>query len=1008
MLALKIPMNINQILFFLLFLFYGINSYAQQHNFTNYSVMEGLAQSQVSALLEDGKGYLWVGTRGGGLCKFDGNNFTTYTTQDGLSSNYIAAIFEDKGGTLWISTANGINQLKNDTFSIFNQLRKEVVVHDFEQDDTGKIWIVDEHLNYLESIDDAPVSKGRKNSFQVLYKNRKGQIWTGGKTGLFQVIDKGLVEIKRNNGDSFKDIRAMAETADGIMWVATYNEGMLLIDDKRVIRILGKKDGLISTKIQTVTTDRSDNVWLGTTDKGVIVWQPKIRKFTTINTRQGLPNNNVQSILEDSWGNIWLGTSGGGLSKYGGQQFEHFTKTEGVKGNYIQAIELDKAERLWVATADNGVQVFQDDTFINFSENTTLKNTTCKAIFTDRLGHVWFGTADNGVTVFLDSLFLSFTAENGLAGNQVTEITEDTLGNIWVASANNGISRIAWNDTIPSQSIFTNFTTQEGLPSNQINDSYVDQQNRVWVATNGGGIALIEKDTVIKTFTRKEGLAGNIIRSFSADDLGFLWYGTASFGIGNIDLNGASFAIKNDYKGLISNNIKLLQSDENNLWIGSEKGLEYLTLDGARNMVSKEYFGQREGFRGIETSLNTVVKDGQSNLWFGTVNGLTKYNKTIQKGVVYPPKIHLQSAKLFDQNLQETPYGNQSKVWTNIKLPHDQNELSFIVEGLHLSYPNALKYQWKLEGVDADWSKPNSNNGYQRTFLPGNYTLKVRATTDQKEGYSPILSFPFEIVPPFWQTWYFKLITFLVGLFLIGFFIKWRIGLVKRKAQQIQDRLKQDKKLLELEQKALQLQMNPHFIFNALNSIQGVITPTDIKTARLQLAKFSKLMRATLENARTTTITLEEEINTLTNYLSLEQFSRGNIFDYEITVVDNIDHEAVYLPSMILQPFVENAIIHGVAHLEKRGKIKVLFARKGKRLNCVVEDNGIGRTKAKELKSQITEGHNSAALDITRERLNLLRSGKAAKNSLQIIDLMDEKGNALGTRVEVIIPIEED
>jgi len=1003
-------MKTHQILTFLFYLSLGINSYAQQHSFTTYSVTEGLAQSHVQAILEDHKGYLWVGTQGGGLCKFDGKKFITYTTQDGLSSNYIAAIFEDEVGTLWISTTNGVNQLKNDSFSIFAERRKERVIHDFEQDDTGGIWLVDGHLNYVKNINDAPVSKGKKSDFRMLYKSKNGQIWAGGKKGLFQIINDRLVEIKRKNGTSFKDIRAMGETADGVLWIAAYNEGILLADDQKIIRILGKKDGLISTKIQTVTTDKNGNIWLGTTDKGAIVWQPKTRTFNALGIRQGLPNNNVQSILEDGWGNIWLGTAGGGLSKYGGQQFEHFTKINGLNGNYIQALEVDIKDQLWVATANNGVQLFKDGQFVTFNENSTLGSTICTTIFEDNLGHLWFGTMDNGVTVFLDSLFLNFTSENGLVGNQITDITQDSIGNIWVASASDGLSQIDWNDASPSQSVFHNFRVDNGLPNNQINALHVDAQNRIWVATNGGGIALIDQGEILKIFTQQEGLLENIIRSLSEDDLGFLWYGTANDGIGNINLNNASFSINNDYKQLVSNNIKLLKNDENNdLWIGSERGLNHLKLDAARNVISTAYFGQREGFKGIETSLNTVVQDKDYNLWFGTVNGLTKYNQAIQQEKIYPPKIHWQSIQLFGQDLQAITDEATILKDAPLKLSHAQNELGFMVESVHLAYPDDLQYQWQLEGIDKDWSKPTLNNRYQRTFLPGKYTLKVRAITNKQiNTASTALTFPIEITPPIWQTFYFKLGATLMSLLLLSLFVKWRINLVQRKAERIQNKLEQDKKLLELEQKALQLQMNPHFIFNALNSIQGVITPTDIKTARLQLAKFSKLMRATLENARTETITLEEEINTLSNYLSLEQFSRGNTFDYEITVADNIDEEAVYLPSMILQPFVENAIIHGVAHLDKRGKIAVTFIRKGKRLNCAIEDNGIGRAKAKMVKSQISEGHKSAALDITRERLNLLRSGKAAKNSLEIIDLMDEAGNALGTRVEVIIPVEED
>jgi len=572
------------------------------------------------------------------------------------------------------------------------------------------------------------------------------------------------------------------------------------------------------------------------------------------------------------------------------------------------------------------------------------------------------------------------------------------------------VTKVAWNEANPSQSVLTTFTTQNGLPTNRINGLHIDQKNRVWLATDGGGIVVIAEDKVQTILTRNEGLTENVVRSFAEDNLGYLWYGTASFGVGNIRLYEGDFLINNNYQGLVSNNIKLLTFDEvNNLWIGSEKGLNVLKLDAARNVLSKEYYGQLDGFRGIETNKNAVLKDAENNLWFGTVNGLTKFNTSVQKGKDYPPKIYLKSAKLLDQDIEATPDADSLQNWTNLKLAHDENDLSFTVEATHLSYPQDLQYEWQIRGEKKGWSTASLNNKtYQRIFLPGQYELMVRAKTARGNNYSDILTFPFEIAKPLWQTLWFQLSALLASLLLIGLFVKWRINLVKKRAKRIQDRLVLDKKLLELEQKALQLQMNPHFIFNALNSIQGSITPDNIKIARLQLAKFSKLMRATLENAREDSILLEEEIATLTNYLSLEQFSQGNTFDYEILVAESLDPEAISLPSMILQPFVENAIIHGVAHLENRGKILVHFSRKGKRLSCIIEDNGIGRAKAKELKSQIDQSHKSVALAITKERLDLLRTGKAVKNSLQIIDLKDAEGKACGTRVELIIPIEED
>jgi len=1007
--------NVGVIVLPLLSLFFCKIGLAQQHNFSNYSVTEGLAQSQVSTILEDQKGYLWLGTRGGGLCQFDGANFTTFTTQNGLSSNYINTIFEDAKGVLWVATTNGLNQLiDGKVVNLDTVFTKKIIVNDLLEDENGIIWLAaNEGLFYMDNqqlkpfVEHAVIPENQP--ILTLFEDANQTLWVGAKKGLYKIKNQQVSEIRLSNGAAINDVRGLTATKDGVLWIAAYNQGVLLADEERVLRKLDASTGLTSTKIQTIAIDNRENIWLGSTDKGVSIWQANNRNFINLTSRQGLPNNNVQSIVDDSWGNIWLGTSGGGLSKYSGQQFEHFTTSEGLKGNYIQAIENDSKGRIWVATSGNGVQMYDAGKFSNFGANSDLFNTTCKAIFEDNLGHTWFGTVDKGLTVFLDSLFLTFTEDNGLSGNFITAIDQDTLGQIWAISENSGVTKIAWNEANPSQSVLTKFTTQNGLPTNRINDLHIDQQNRIWLATDGGGIVLIEEEKVQTILTKNEGLAENVVRSLREDSLGYLWYGTASFGVGNIRLYEGDFLVNNNYKGLISNNIKLLEVDaSNNLWIGSEKGVNVLKLDAARNVLSKEYYGQLDGFRGVETNKNTVLKDAENNLWFGTVNGLTKFNATVQKGKDYPPKIYLKSAKLLDQDIEETPYVDKLENWTNLKLTHDENDLSFTVEAMHLSYPQNLQYEWQIKGGKKGWSTASFNNTYQRIFLPGQYELMVRAKTARGNNYSETLTFPFEIATPFWQNLWFRLGALLTGLLLIGLFVKWRINLVKKRAKRIQDRLVLDKKLLELEQKALQLQMNPHFIFNALNSIQGSITPDNIKVARLQLAKFSKLMRATLENAREDAIPLEEEITTLTNYLSLEQFSQGNTFDYELIVDESLDPEAISLPSMILQPFVENAIIHGVAHLENRGKILVHFSRKGKRLSCVIEDNGIGRAKAKELKSQIDQSHKSVALEITKERLDLLRTGKAVKNSLQIIDLKDAAGKACGTRVELIIPIEEE
>jgi LytS/YehU family sensor histidine kinase len=235
---------------------------------------------------------------------------------------------------------------------------------------------------------------------------------------------------------------------------------------------------------------------------------------------------------------------------------------------------------------------------------------------------------------------------------------------------------------------------------------------------------------------------------------------------------------------------------------------------------------------------------------------------------------------------------------------------------------------------------------------------------------------------------------------------RWRVNSIKRKSQEAQNKIQLEKEVMELEQKALRLQMSPHFIFNALNSIQSQIGTDNEQTARYYLAKFSRLMRQILDNSRNATISLEEEINTLENYLLIEKFCNGDRFDYKITLSDSLEKDYIKIPPMLLQPFIENSIKHGMKHIQgKRGRIEVRFEEKNGLLECSVTDNGIGRKKAEEINKNSKETyHRSTALLVTQERLDLLKEGNDGK-SLEIIDLYDEKGEPIGTMVLVRIPI---
>jgi len=257
-------------------------------------------------------------------------------------------------------------------------------------------------------------------------------------------------------------------------------------------------------------------------------------------------------------------------------------------------------------------------------------------------------------------------------------------------------------------------------------------------------------------------------------------------------------------------------------------------------------------------------------------------------------------------------------------------------------------------------------------------------------------SFSFKIVPPFWRTWWFITLVVLAVFGLTIFIMQYRIS-------QVNQKLALENALAESERKALRLQMNPHFVFNALDAISGFIFQNNAKEAVRYLGSFAKLMRITLESSRETVVPLQNEIQLLKNYIDLEQLRFNNKFQYFITVDDEVDVYDVQLPPMLLQPFVENAILHGLRNKEgEDGKLEISFLEADDHLVCTIEDNGIGRKKSAEL--NVGKNKKSLATSITKERIELLSKSLGERVTFSIVDLENDMGEAMGTKVVITFP----
>ncbi|MEP7269615.1 MAG: histidine kinase, partial [Saprospiraceae bacterium] len=341
-----------------------------------------------------------------------------------------------------------------------------------------------------------------------------------------------------------------------------------------------------------------------------------------------------------------------------------------------------------------------------------------------------------------------------------------------------------------------------------------------------------------------------------------------------------------------------------------------------------------------------------------------------------------------------------------LHLSYNQNYINLEFAIVDFKNQRKTDFFYSLHGLDEGWREAGKNrNASYSNLAPGNYVFKLKSTIGIEDISGEMNALSFIIHPPFWQSWWFRIVV----LFLFVGSIYWIVVLrVKAIRKQEEQKTTFNNQLAEVEMKALRTQMNPHFIFNCLNSINKLILENDTDNASRYLSKFSRLIRMILENSEQRTISLYNEVEMLSAYLEMEAYRFKTKFDYVIDVPEQINRNDIEIPSMLIQPYVENAIWHGLLPKTEKGELKILFNyhadREGNYLSCTIRDNGIGRAKAKELKGNKIHNQKSMGMKVTEERMHLLSVASNKKPEVNITDLFED-GIGSGTQVDLLIPL---
>ncbi|MCB9233444.1 MAG: response regulator [Bacteroidia bacterium] len=743
-----------------------LHNWAQENSFRNYSVEDGLAQSTVYALEKDPRGYFWIGT-GTGVNLFDGISFKEYTEENGLAFNRVKSILSGKDGNTWFGTdGSGISVFNGETFTTLPPAENTSgsQIHAIIEDPEGAIWFgaYDGGLSRFKNGRlEMVVGPDQLDHISSLMADAHGNIWIGTLGhGLFRLNPKGDLKFASQRLPA-DQIHSLFMTENGTVWIGTEN-GIFLYDGANFYPL---SEDLAHARITSIVSDGKGSLWIGTYGNGLYRYiSGAIFHFTRAN---GLENEYVLSLLADDFGNIWIGTEGGGLLKYQYSPFRPFYAAIGEGESIINALAEGPGGEVLLGTSEGLVAAIGRTEIKRIFQLPPDQSASINCILPGLGNELYFGTFGSGLGMWKSGGLSFFSKKDGLPYRYIHALTQDRQGQIWIG-ASEGLA--AYNGKN-----FTLMETQAGLPVEEVRTLVVDSAGNLWIGLYGGGVSRYDGKS-FRNWDKSKGLAHDRVISSTRDKKGHIFFGTDGGGISMF--NGESFTHIDKSKGLTSNHVYLLIFDiHGRLWAGSEKGVDRIIFDDKMEVVSVKHYGKALGFTGVETRPNAAFADFAGNLWFGTIDGAVQYIPYRDKPNDLPPRLHISNIRLNFQAVNWKNYTDElSPLYhlpQHLKLPYNQNHITFDFVGINLKAPQSVRYSFKLEGFDEEWSIETAQNfaSYPKV-PPGHYKFMVKARNEDMTWTPEPVEFSFEVASPFWKTWWFYTFCFVAlagGIFLLTF-----------------------------------------------------------------------------------------------------------------------------------------------------------------------------------------------------------------------------------------------
>ena len=1018
------------------------NILAAQYRFEKslkYGFEEGLPEKgKLIDIAQDENGFIWLATLKG-LARLDGTQMKIFQTADSLGIDlpsdlvfdlffdreyhklYIAThkgltilntltmdaqifeqgnasgqippggirrVFLDRKGTLWLGHAKaGLLYFDKSKDSFFHleasdmdqeseRLLKtsEIFNYDFDTKDVDVLWLASNNGILKVNTKNKTVSQflfPAKTDLELLYANLPHSLFATKDALYFGTWYAGVYKLDFKTGhinrlNIFKDadqrfIKSFYPDKEGKFWINT-SLGTVLYDPVKSRKVeVYNNDKKLLQFYSVDLMDKDGGCWTIQPDLGLYYFPPVLQQFKYINYYDG-PQHTLPftwDYLEDTINQ------------------KSYLCTQAGPGIY--QFDKDGNQPIIIGRQNEGPHSFSSRGLYQLSTSEILVTIKDKILTIDKRG----------------KFLIPFKFQIPVTTAYFRQMIEDDKGWLWVTSRYEGVFRMNLQ-TGEVQHYKEEIATTKGMVNSYVTrELFKDKEGNIWISNWTGFCRWNAKTDKFKNFTLYD-QEGNInygnAGGFDQDRYGRIWI--AADDLYYFDPDDMEQLKKVDPKLFKNTKLSKVRSHDNGtLWLLGDKGLESFNPDDQSTVFFNFNYFKNNFLTSLKklTSGQMVLLD-QARITFFNPDALFKHKSL--------PKPYITTFKIFDELFQMDSVLFDSKT---IQLNHKENFFTIEFSAIDFVMPNNTVFQYRLEGFDKKWNNAGKRRYVSYTNVPGGeYDFELRVINDKGLTSSESFQLKICISTPFWKTTWFYI---LMGLSVVGISRWFSWQRIKRIRKEELTRREFEQKLAEVEMSALRAQMNPHFIFNSLNSIDNYILRNKTEEASDYLNRFSILIRKILQNSRSKYISLEAELECLRLYIEMESLRYNHRFEYRVSLQAGLDTEAIEIPPMLIQPYVENAIWHGLMQKKGKGRLEIIITREGKNLKCVIEDDGIGREAARSLRSKTGSVHKSYGMKITSDRLNLINRLYDADAKVKVLDLMHPDGSAKGTRVELVVPL---